>query len=151
MTVGLRRARREDIPFVLRMLNDDPLGKTREILSDIIDPLYVQAFEAIDGDANSELLIAERDGAVVGCLQLTLIPGISRHGALRAQIESVRIAGHLRGNGIGTAMIDAALARAKSRGAVFAQLTSDVRRTDARRFYERLGFSASHIGFKRDL
>ena len=120
-------------------------------MSSASDSCYAQAFEAIDREESSELLIAERDSIAAGCLQLTLIPGISRQGARRAQIENVRIAGTLRGKGIGTAMIDATLARAKSRGAVFAQLTSDVRRTDARRFYERLGFSASHIGFKRVL
>lgn len=148
MTVTLRRARREDVIVILRMLVDDPLGKTREDVTEPIDAAYGAAFEAIDKDANSELLMAESGGRVIGCLQLTMIPGLTRHGALRAQIEGVRIASEVRGQGLGGEMIRAALARAKAKGARFAQLTSDVRRTEARRFYEKIGFSASHVGFK---
>lgn len=151
MTVTLRRATRDDAPRILKMLTDDPLGKTRETTSGPIEDSYWRAFDACERDTHSEMLMAERDGAVIGCLQLTLIPGCSRKGATRAQIESVRIAGPHRGKGHGAAMIRAALARAKEKGAVFAQLTSDVRRNDARRFYEKLGFAASHVGFKLDL
>ena len=109
-------------------------------------------FDAIDADASQLLLALEApDGAIVGTMQLTFIPGLSRGGATRMQIEAVRIDEALRGAGLGGAMIEWAIGHARERGARLVQLTSDARRDDAHRFYERLGFEASHVGFKRDL
>ena len=109
------------------------------------------AFEAIAASPLNSLWVGERDGVVVACAQLTLIPGLGRGGVWRALIEAVRVRRDLRGAGLGAALLDFVLAQAKARGASVAQLTSDARRADARRFYERLGFVASHLGFKRTL
>jgi len=113
--------------------------------------VYERAFEAIDRDANQYLMLAELGGRVVGMLQLTFIPGLSRRGAWRANIESVRVDSSLRGQGIGAWLIGQALDLARSRGCRLAQLTSDKRRTEAHRFYGQLGFSATHEGYKREL
>ena len=145
-----RRAARADLPRLLELIADDMLGKNREgVGSD--DPVYERAFEAIDRDANQHLLLAELDGRVIGMLQLTFIPGLSRRGAWRANIESVRVDSSLRGRGIGAWLIGQALDVARTRGCRLAQLTSDKRRSEAIRFYGQLGFSATHEGFKREL
>ena len=146
----VRRASRADLPRLLELIADDMLGKNREgVGSD--DPVYERAFEAIDRDANQYLMLAALDGRVVGMLQLTFIPGLSRRGAWRANIESVRVDSSLRGRGIGAWLIGQALELARSRGCRLAQLTSDKRRTEAHRFYGQLGFAATHEGYKRDL
>lgn len=145
-----RRAVRTDLPRLLALLADDDLGRNREAAGSA-DPAYAAAFEAIDHDANQLLLLAELDGRVVGMLQLTVIPGLSRRGAWRANIEAVRVDSTLRGRGIGRWLIAQALTEARRRGCRMAQLTSDKRRTEAHRFYGSLGFVASHEGFKMAL
>ncbi|CDG82952.1 GNAT family N-acetyltransferase [Janthinobacterium agaricidamnosum] len=145
-----RRAVRADLPRLLELLADDVLGQARDAAGSD-DSVYVQAFEAIDTDANQYLLLGELDGRVIGMLQLSYIPGLSRRGALRANIETVRVDSSLRGQGIGHWIIAQALRLARERGCNVAQLTSDKTRTEAHRFYARLGFSASHEGFKIQL
>ncbi|MEZ5419317.1 MAG: GNAT family N-acetyltransferase [Vicinamibacterales bacterium] len=148
MAVTIRPATREDLPAIVRLLADDALGATREVVSEPVAPAYVAAFEAIAGQAGNVVLVADDGGAVVGCLQFTLIPGLSRAGMLRAQVEGVRVAASRRGLGLGESLLRHAIARARDAGCGLVQLTSDVSRADARRFYERLGFQASHVGFK---
>lgn len=142
----IRRAVAADVESVVTMLADDPLGATRESLNDLSP--YHRAFAEIDADPHQFLAVAEQDGTVIGTLQLTVLPGLSRRGALRAQIEAVRVhAGH-RGDGLGASLIRWAIDEARRRGCVLVQLTSDASRVDAHRFYERLGFTHSHAGFK---
>ena len=147
----IRQARREDIPPIVAMLADDTLGATRERYQDPLPQPYWDAFNAIDSDPNNRLLVAEENGVVVGCLQLTFIPGLSRLGAERAQIESVRIASSQRGSGLGRKLIEEAIAQARRHGSKLVQLTTDKARADARRFYESLGFVATHEGMKLNL
>ncbi|ADI08463.1 hypothetical protein SBI_05343 [Streptomyces bingchenggensis BCW-1] len=142
----IRRATADDIPAIVAMLADDPLGARRESPDDL-DP-YQAAFERIDRDPGQRLVVAVRDGRTVGTLQLTVIPGLSRRGATRSIIESVRIHSDERGGGLGTQLIQWAVDESRRAGCVLVQLTSDATRTDAHRFYERLGFEASHVGFK---
>ncbi|MEU8826148.1 GNAT family N-acetyltransferase [Streptomyces sp. NPDC048636] len=145
----IRRATAEDIPDIVAMLADDPLGAQRESPDD--PSPYRAAFERLDEDPNQRLVVAVRDGRTVGTLQLTVIPGLSRRGATRSIIEAVRIHGDERGSGLGTRLIEWAVAESRREGCVLVQLTSDTTRIDAHRFYERLGFEASHIGFKLPL
>jgi ribosomal protein S18 acetylase RimI-like enzyme len=147
----IRSARVDDLSAVVRLLADDPLGATREAWADPLPTAYVEAFAAMERQGGNELLVALDGEVVVGCLQLTCIPGISRRGAMRAQIEGVRVAASHRGRGLGEAMVRDAIVRARAAGCVLVQLTSDATREDARRFYERLGFVASHVGFKQEL
>ncbi|MCA0941534.1 GNAT family N-acetyltransferase [Yangia mangrovi] len=149
--VSLRRATEADVRTIVEMLADDPLGAAREDLSEPLAAGYLDAFGAIDADPNQLLAVAERDGEIIGTLQLTFIAGLSRKGALRGQIEAVRVAAPARGIGLGSQMIDWAVEECRARGCATVQLTSDASRTDAHRFYERLGFKASHLGFKRTL
>jgi GNAT superfamily N-acetyltransferase len=146
-----RAAGPADLSAILAMLTDDPLGAARE--GDQVQDRgrYEQALAAIDADPNNELWLAELGGEVVGCFQLTFIPGLSRRGAWRMQIESVRVVRSRRGEGIGGAMIGWAIDRARAKGCAVVQLSSDHSRRDAHRFYERLGFSKSHAGFKLTL
>ena len=141
----IRRARLTDVEHIVAMLADDPLGATREKPG---DPGYATAFAEIDGDPRQYLAVAELDGEVVGTLQLTFIPGLSRAGSTRALIESVRVRADQRGNGLGRQMIEWCVAEARRRGCVLVQLTTDASRVDAHRFYERLGFVPSHVGMK---
>ena len=148
--VHVRAARRDDVPAIVLLLADDMLGTAREQPTDPLPQAYWDAFDAISSSQGaSELLVAEVNGAVVGCLQLTVIPGLSRMGALRGQIEGVRVSSTHRGRRIGEALVEAAADRARALGCVLVQLTSDKRRVDAHRFYERLGFESTHIGMKR--
>lgn len=140
-----RRATAEDLPAIVALLADDVLGAAREHPG---DPAYTFAFEAIEADANQLLAVAEQDGRIVGCLQLSFIPGLARGGAWRGQVEGVRIAVDQRGSGLGRAMFDWAIAQCRARGCALVQLTTDKARPDARRFYEALGFVASHDGMK---
>jgi len=146
---AVTRATVEDVPAIVALLADDDLGRTRE--SPDLQP-YLTAFAAIDADPR-HLLVAVRDesDSVVGTLQLTLLPGLSRAGATRLQVEAVRIAPAARGAGLGTALLEWAHAYGRRRGATLAQLTTDKTRTAAHRFYERLGYRASHEGYKRPL
>ncbi|MEU9080639.1 GNAT family N-acetyltransferase [Kitasatospora sp. NPDC004745] len=145
----IRRATEDDLPAVVAMLADDPLGATRESPDDLTP--YRAALARIDGDPHQHLVVAERAGRTVGTLQLTLVPGLSRKGSTRAIIEGVRIHADERGSGLGTDLIRWAVDRSRDLGADLVQLTSDATRTDAHRFYERLGFTASHVGFKLPL
>lgn len=146
--VLFRLAVAPDLSGIVALLSDDDLGRGREGAD--LSP-YARAFAAIEADPNNEIWVGEQAGRVVACLQLTFIPGLSRAGAWRANIESVRVARELRGKGVGAAFLRAAHARAAERGARLAQLTSDARRADAHRFYERLGYAPSHTGFKLTL
>jgi GNAT superfamily N-acetyltransferase len=147
----LRAATVDDLPAIIGLLVDDPLGKLREDLGTPINPRYLEAFAAIARDPNQLLAVADQDGLVVGCLQLTFIPGLSRAGMWRGQIEAVRVAATQRGSGIGRAMIHWAIAQCRARGCGLVQLTTDKRRADAHRFYAGLGFEASHEGMKLTL
>lgn len=148
-----RDARREDVPVIVAMLADDFLGAARESGAGeaAVDDAYFDAFGQIEADPRNRLIVAESDGRVAGTLQLTLLPGLSRHGMLRAQIEAVRVAAWTRGQGIGRQMISWAVAEARRAGCGLVQLTSDKRRADAIRFYESLGFEPSHEGLKLSL
>jgi ribosomal protein S18 acetylase RimI-like enzyme len=150
-SVSVRVATREDLPAVVRMLADDPLGAKREAFADPLPDAYGAAFDAMVAQGGNDLLVAVLDGAVVGCLQLTLIPGISHLGTTRAQIEGVRVDSRFRGHRIGEALLQDAIDRSRAAGAKMAQLTTDVSRADAKRFYERLGFVHSHAGMKLTL
>lgn len=146
-----RPARREDLPIIVWMLAEDDLGSQRERFEEPLPESYYKAFEEIERDANHELIVAEMDGKVVGTLQLMFLPSISYQGGLRAQVESVRVDGKLRGQGIGREMMKWAIERAEERDAHLVQLTSHKSREDAHRFYERLGFTKSHVGMKLSL
>lgn len=141
-----RPARIEDLPAVVALLADDMLGAAREGAA--AAPDYAAAFAAIAADPNEMLVVAELEGQVAGCLQLGFIPGLSRRGAWRGQIESVRVAAAARGRGLGRRMILWAVAQCRERGCALVQLTTDKRRADAHRFYEGLGFVRSHEGMK---
>jgi len=145
----IRAATRADLPALISLLSDDTLGTRREAGAE--DSRYGSAFDAISADPHQHLLVAQLDREVVGMLQVTRTPGLSRAGAWRATIESVRIRADLRGQGHGAALMKAAIGLAKEHGCRLVLLTTDVRRVDARRFYERLGFNASHLGMKLDL
>ncbi|GHE42223.1 GNAT family acetyltransferase [Streptomyces longispororuber] len=145
----IRPAVAEDIPAIVAMLADDPLGAQRESPDDLSP--YGPAFERLAQDPNQHLTVAVREGRVIGTLQLTVIPGLSRKGATRSIIEAVRVHADERGSGLGTQLIEWAVAESRRLGCHLVQLTSDASRTDAHRFYERLGFTASHVGFKRQL
>ena len=149
---NLRKASIEDLPAIVEMLVDDPHGATRDGASGAegLAP-YRRAFEAIDGDPAQLLLVAESLDAVVATLQLSFIPGLARRGALRAQIEAVRVRSDLRGGGLGRAIFAWAIDESCRRGCALVQLTSDKKRADAHRFYARLGFVASHEGYKLSL
>ena len=144
----LREARREDLPTIVRMLADDPLGKKRHRVEDPLPKDYYAAFDAIAASPSNHLYVVEADGAIVGTLQLTFIPGLDYLGAERMLIEAVRVARERRNSGIGKAMIAEAIAIARRRGCQRVELTSSASRKDAHRFYERLGFIASHVGMK---
>ena len=145
----LRRARRSDLDAVLVLLADDAVSAARGDVNRGDDrPAYERAFAAIDRDPAQLLLVAESADGVIGTMQLTLIPGLARRGAMRLQIEAVRVRSDRRSGGIGGRMIRWAMNAAPAAGAALVQLTSDAARVDAHRFYERLGFTASHVGFK---
>ncbi|MFI6282063.1 GNAT family N-acetyltransferase [Streptomyces sp. NPDC050988] len=145
----IRPAVPDDVPAIVAMLADDPLGAQRESPDDLSP--YLAALERLRSDPNQHLVVAVREGRVVGTLQLTIIPGLSRKGATRSIIEGVRVHADERGSGLGSRFVEWAVDRSRSEGCQLVQLTSDVSRTDAHRFYERLGFTASHVGFKLQL
>jgi GNAT superfamily N-acetyltransferase len=146
--LAFRRAQVDDLPAIIALLADDVLGQQREDASSPPNTRYVDAFKAIDADPNQLQAVASLDGQVVGTLQLTFIPGLARKGAWRGQIEGVRIAAAHRSSGLGQRMFEWAIAECRSRGCNLVQLTTDKERPDAHRFYERLGFVGSHIGYK---
>ena len=143
-----RRATAADIEDIVALLADDELGRKREDPDPPLNPRYIQAFAAIDADRNQYLAVVEEGGEIVGCLQLSFIPGLSRIGLWRGQIESVRISSARRGGGLGRRMFEWAIAECRRHGCEVVQLTTGKSRADARRFYESLGFVASHEGMK---
>ncbi|MGW6732088.1 N-acetyltransferase family protein [Streptomyces sp. NPDC055013] len=145
----IRAAVADDVPAIVGMLADDPLGAQRESPDDLAP--YLDALERLSADSNQHLVVAVREGRVIGTLQLTIIPGLSRMGATRSIIEGVRIHADERGSGLGTQLIEWAVAESRRQNCQLVQLTTDKSRTDAHRFYERLGFTASHLGFKIQL
>ncbi|AKJ12093.1 GNAT family acetyltransferase [Streptomyces incarnatus] len=147
--LAIRRATDQDLPAIVAMLADDPLGARRESPDDMTP--YRAALERLEADPNQHLVVAVREDRVIGTLQLTIIPGLSRKGATRALIEAVRIHPDERGSGLGSLLIEWAIDTARRLDCQMVQLTSDKTRTDAHRFYERLGFSATHEGFKLPL
>jgi GNAT superfamily N-acetyltransferase len=147
--VLIRRATAADVAAIVAMIADDQLGATRESLDDLTP--YLAAFEQIDADPNQLLMVADRNDEVIGTLQLTIIPGLSRRGSTRGLIEAVRVAAPARGSGLGSTLIRWAVEESRTRGCTLVQLTSDKTRTDAHRFYTNLGFTNSHEGFKLKL
>ena len=148
MADAIRTAVQADLPAIIAMLADDSLGQSREVISDPVDPAYQTAFDAMQADPNQVLAVLEDEAGIAGCLQITYIPGLSRRGMLRGQIESVRIASRRRGGGLGRSMLDWAIAECRKAGCGLVQLTTDKARPDALRFYESLGFRPSHEGLK---
>lgn len=149
--MDIRTATREDIPAILALLNDDDVTRATGYGDVEPDGAVEAAFDAIEADPRNELVVMTDGDEVVGTLQLTFIPGLTRGGAERLLIEAVRIASPRRGEGLGGDLIRWAIERGRARGCGLVQLTSDTRRTDAHRFYERLGFVASHVGMKLPL
>ncbi|WP_367322010.1 N-acetyltransferase family protein [Streptomyces sp. HUAS ZL42] len=145
----IRPAVSDDVPAIVAMLADDPLGAQRESPQDLTP--YLTALERLSSDPNQHLVVAVREGRVAGTLQLTIIPGLSRRGSTRSVVEGVRVHADERGSGLGTRLIEWAIEESRRQGCQLVQLTSDSTRTDAHRFYERLGFVASHVGFKLQL
>ncbi|MEV7987235.1 GNAT family N-acetyltransferase [Micromonospora sp. NPDC085948] len=144
--VIFREAVRADLPGVIALLADDVLGKARDFTE--VDEAYERAFAAIDADPRNQLIVAEQAGDLVGCLQITYIPGLGRHGSERSLIESVRVRSDRRGQGLGRGLMTWAVDQARQRGCALVQLTTDKTRADAHRFYLGLGFVASHEGMK---
>jgi GNAT superfamily N-acetyltransferase len=146
--IVFRSALLADVPAIVALLADDELGSQREITGIPLDQRYVDAFQAIEADSNQRLVVVVDGDEIIGTLQLSLIPGIARMGSWRGQIEAVRIAAHRRDSGLGQKMFEWAISECRSRGCNLVQLTTDKSRTDAHRFYEKLGFKASHEGYK---
>jgi ribosomal protein S18 acetylase RimI-like enzyme len=147
--VAIRDATEEDLPAIVAMLADDPLGATRERFEDPLPVAYAEAFAAIRAQTGNHLLVAcAPDGAVVGVLQLMILPHLQHTGKSRAQIEGVRVAAEYRSRGLGRYLFDHAIECARDAGCGLVQLTSDASRADALRFYESLGFEPTHVGFK---
>ncbi|NBE84997.1 GNAT family N-acetyltransferase [Micromonospora rubida] len=145
-TVIFREAVRADLPAIIALLADDVLGKARDFTE--VDEAYESAFADISADPRNHLVVADDDGALVGCMQITYIPGLGRHGAERSLIEAVRVRADRRGQGLGREMMRWAIDQAERRGCALVQLTTDKTRADAHRFYRNLGFVASHEGMK---
>jgi len=145
----IRRAARADVPAVVALLRDDDLGATRESAPD--DPVYLDAFDAIAADPHQWLVVGLLADSIVATLQLTIIPGLGRRGARRALIEAVRVRSDRRGGGLGATLVGWAVDKARAEGCVMVQLTTDRSRVDAHRFYERLGFMGTHLGYKLTL
>jgi GNAT superfamily N-acetyltransferase len=151
LELQFRPATRTDLPVIVRMLAEDELGSQRERFESPLPQVYYAAFEAIVANPNQELIVAELEGEVVGTLQLMYLPSLSYQGGTRAQVESVRVLQRLRGQGIGAKMMEWVIERARQRGCHLMQLTSHKSRAEAHRFYERLGFTKSHVGMKKNL
>jgi ribosomal protein S18 acetylase RimI-like enzyme len=147
----VRRAIAADVPAVVALLADDPLGQQREHVGDSLDADYVAAFTMIAADPNQYLAVCVIESVIIGCVQISFIPGLTRRGALRGQIEGVRIADGWRGRGYGRQLLLWAIDTCRDRGCRLVQLTSDRSRDDAQRFYKSLGFAKSHDGFKLNL
>jgi len=146
--IFFRQAQIKDLRDIVRLLGDDELGSQREKITSELDPAYLHAFEAICADPNNCIYVVELEGKVKGCLQLTLIPNLSFTGAWRGQIEGVRIDKSLRGTGIGTDFFRWVLENARKSNCKIVQLTMNAARTKTHAFYEKIGFEATHTGFK---
>ena len=146
--IRFRLATTNDLPAIIALLADDESGGLREDASLPLDPRYLAAFDAIDADPHTELIVGEQAGVVMATLQLSYLPGLAFRGGWRGQIESVRIASALRNRGFGAEMIGWAVKRCRGRGCFMVQLTSTSTRDAAHRFYERMGWVKSHYGFK---
>jgi len=145
-SVSIRPARREDVAAIVTMLADDHLGSARERVEDPLPASYYEAFARVERDQNIQLVVAESEGRVVGCLQLAILPGLSSQGGRRGLLEDVRVASDCRSRGIGEQLVQWAVTEAKARGCNLVELLTHQTRTDAQRFYKRLGFAASHVG-----
>ena len=146
-SVIIRRARRDDIAIIVGMLADDALGRARERIEQPLPASYFTAFDKVDGNPGIQLVVAEDgEGNVVGCLQLCVLPGLSSQGASRGLIEDVRVATHCRSRGIGEQLVQWAVSEARAKGCILVELLTHSSRVDAQRFYERLGFTRSHVG-----
>ena len=146
--IVFRTALLADVPAIVALLADDELGSQREIIGTPLDQRYVDAFQAIEADVNQRLVVVADADEIIGTMQISFIPGIARMGSWRGQIEAVRIAAHRRDSGLGHKMFEWAISECRSRGCSLVQLTTDKSRSDAHRFYEKLGFKASHEGYK---
>jgi GNAT superfamily N-acetyltransferase len=149
--IEIRDARPEEVPAIVALLADDVLGHDREVTGDVLAPSYAAAFAAVEADPRTRLVVAVDGDEVVGTLQLTILPGLTRRGATRGEVEGVRVATSRRSTGIGRQLLTWAADEARAQGCALLQLTTDRRRSDARRFYESLGFVASHDGMKLQL
>ena len=146
-SITIRHARRDDVGVIVAMRADDPLGSARERLEDPLPASYFRAFEALEHASHIQLVVAEdEDGAVIGCLQLCILPGLSSQGASRGLIEDVRVATHCRSRGVGEKIVQWAVAEARAKGCALVELLTHNTRIDAQRFYARLGFQPSHVG-----
>ncbi len=143
-----RQAKEQDLPILVEMLSDDQLGSQREDFSEPLNKSYITAFNKINSDKNNELIVVEKEDRIVGMLQLTYIPYLTHCGSWRCLIEGVRIHNKFRAQGLGTQLFEWAINRAKSKGCSLVQLTSNKQRAGAIKFYQRLGFEASHEGLK---
>lgn len=149
--ITFRRATRADLPAVVALIADDAINGHRERPGEPLQPGYVRAFEEIDSDPNNLLVVAEANGAIVATAQITFIPNLTQQGGKRAIVEGVRVSSALRSHGIGEKLLAHMTKLARERGCVVAQLTTSNARVGAHRFYDRIGFVRSHLGFKRDL
>lgn len=147
----IRTATRADLAAVIGLLVDDVLGSGRDTLTATLDPAYEAAFAAIERDPNQKIAVMESAGQIIGCMQISYLPGLSRKGMWRGQIESVRITRSLRGQGLGRTFFLWAIEDCRARGCGLVQLATDASRTDAQRFYLGLGFEPSHVGMKLKL
>jgi GNAT superfamily N-acetyltransferase len=141
-------ATQDDLPEIISLLVDDELGKQREIKGNSLNPAYLAAFQEISSDKNNELIVGKKDRKVIAVLQVTYIPNLTLQGSKRALIEGVRVSSQLRGQGVGRKLFEFVFDRARKRGCKLMQLTTNKSRPDAYRFYENLGFNATHEGFK---
>ena len=148
-SVSIRPACREDVAAIVAMLADDHLGRARERLEDPLPASYYEAFSRVERDQNLQLVVAESEGRVVGCLQLAILPGLSSQGGVRGLLEDVRVASDCRSRGIGEKLVQWAIAEAQARGCKLVELFTHNTRVDAQRFYKRLGFQPSHVGMTR--
>ena len=151
LSLTFREAVEKDLPFMVEMLADDELGSQREDTSNPLNPSYLSAFKNIVADPNNELIVVEKEGNIIGMLQLTFIPYLTHKGSWRCLVEGVRIHKSFRGDGIGTRVFEWVIQYARGKGVSILQLTSDKQRPDSIRFYEDLGFKSTHEGLKLKL
>ena len=151
LSLTFREAVEKDLPFMVEMLADDELGSQREDTSNPLNPSYLSAFKSIVADPNNELIVVEKEGNIIGMLQLTFIPYLTHKGSWRCLVEGVRIHKNFRGDGIGTRAFEWVIQYARGKGVSILQLTSDKQRPDSIRFYEDLGFKSTHEGLKLKL